>query len=249
MSSTVSVPAARSSASPPIDADRYSVSIAMRLVGDRWSLLLVRELAIGNNRFSEIQSALPDLSRSLLATRLRYLERIGLITREPVPGDGRSPHQYALTEAGWGLKPVLATLGQWSQDWFSPAQTDDRDDVHLLLSHVQESVERSVLPDGRISIRFLLENGEDAVGWMQVDQLGSRWSVGYSDTKFDLTVKASTGVLSDLWWRRRRCADALTCHDIMFDGPTAYAQAFSTWFPHRPVGPVADNASNPPGKI
>jgi DNA-binding HxlR family transcriptional regulator len=96
----------------PPSAEYCEVSTATRLIGDRWSLLVVRELAVGNTRFSQIQDALPGLSRSLLTSRLRYLERIGILERRAASAaDRRSTHSYGLTDIGWGSCRCCARSG------------------------------------------------------------------------------------------------------------------------------------------
>ncbi|RNM11708.1 winged helix-turn-helix transcriptional regulator [Nocardioides pocheonensis] len=102
------------------------VSTAVRLLGDRWSLLIVRELAVENTRFTEIHRALPGLSRSLLVTRLRYLERLGIIERRSTAAlDRRSKQRYALTDVGRGLTPALQALGDWALTWQIPIRLQD----------------------------------------------------------------------------------------------------------------------------
>jgi DNA-binding HxlR family transcriptional regulator len=110
---------------PSVDAGFVEVSTATRLLGDRWSLLIVRELAVDNTRFNQIHRALPGLSRSLLTSRLRYLERLNIIERQEIPDlDRRSTHQYSLTKIGWALTPVLRALGDWALAWqIPPGQT------------------------------------------------------------------------------------------------------------------------------
>lgn len=94
------------------------VSTAVRLLGDRWSLLIVRELAAGNSRFTDVHQALPGLSRSLLAARLRYLERLNIIERQHTDDRDRRVRQlYVLTQAGWGLTPALSALAGWALAW------------------------------------------------------------------------------------------------------------------------------------
>lgn len=102
------------------------VSTAVRLLGDRWSLLIVRELAVGNTRFTGIHQALPGLSRSLLVTRLRYLERLCIIERRSTAAlDRRSKQRYALTDVGNGLTPALRALGDWTLTWQIPIRGHD----------------------------------------------------------------------------------------------------------------------------
>ena len=85
---------------------------ALDVIGDRWTLLVVRELCGGPRRYSDLFADLPGISTDMLASRLRGLEEDGLITRQRVgPRGGASV--YALTEEGESLRPVLTALAVW----------------------------------------------------------------------------------------------------------------------------------------
>jgi DNA-binding HxlR family transcriptional regulator len=94
----------------------------LELVGDRWSLLFVRELGFGVSRFTELQLN-TGAPRETLTARLRKLEDVGVITRrrysERPPRD-----EYELTAAGVAIGPVLRTLREWGEQWASPKSTD-----------------------------------------------------------------------------------------------------------------------------
>lgn len=93
--------------------DACGIARALDVVGERWALLVVRELLLTPQRFSELRQALPGVSSNLLADRLRELEHHGVIHRvEPEGG----PRVYALTERGRELEPILLALGDWGID-------------------------------------------------------------------------------------------------------------------------------------
>jgi DNA-binding HxlR family transcriptional regulator len=83
------------------------VARSLEVVGDRWTLLVVRELLLGGRRWAELERALPGIPSNLLAERLRLLEEEGVVDR-PVPG-----RAYRLTDKGRDLAPVLAGLAAW----------------------------------------------------------------------------------------------------------------------------------------
>lgn len=93
--------------------DQYCpIATALDVVGERWSLLIVRELLIGPRRYSELRAALPGMWTNLLADRLSHLERHGVIRRvQRPPPEGRT--DYELTDDGLALEPVLLALGGW----------------------------------------------------------------------------------------------------------------------------------------
>ncbi|MEV0585375.1 helix-turn-helix domain-containing protein [Nonomuraea sp. NPDC050310] len=86
------------------------------LVGERWTLLLIRELLTGPKRFSDLQQSLRGLGTGLLAARLKHLEREGLARKVTLPPPARTP-AYALTPAGVDLEPVVMALARWGLTW------------------------------------------------------------------------------------------------------------------------------------
>ena len=92
-----------------------SAAAALQIVGDRWSLLAIREVMFGNRRFSEIV-ANTGAPRDRLAARLKFLVEAGVLERRQY-SDAPPRSDYHLTEAGRALSPVLQSLLQWGDDW------------------------------------------------------------------------------------------------------------------------------------
>lgn len=92
--------------------DLCGIARALDLVGERWALLVVRELLFGPKRFADLHRGLPGLSQNVLTQRLRELQETGIVTRRRAlpPGPGQV---YALTDHGRALEPVLLALGRW----------------------------------------------------------------------------------------------------------------------------------------
>src|SRR5580658_4955190 len=103
-----------------------SIAKALDVVGDRWTLLIVRELLIrGACRYTDLKDGLPGIATNLLSDRIRELESAGLITREDAPPPVATT-LYRLTEAGAELRPVLDALGQWGVRYMAePAEGDE----------------------------------------------------------------------------------------------------------------------------
>jgi DNA-binding HxlR family transcriptional regulator len=92
--------------------DRCGVARALDLVGERWALLVVRELLLGPKRFTDLRAGLRHVSADVLAQRLRELERSGVVHRATLPPPAASK-VYELTDRGRALEPVLIELGRW----------------------------------------------------------------------------------------------------------------------------------------
>ncbi len=117
---------------------------ALDVVGDRWTLLVVRELAVGPRRYGELLDGLPGIATNLLADRLRSLERGGVVTRA---GD-----RYRLTDRGRALEPVLDELLRWGIPLMVTGRGDDEFRAHWLHGAV-----RTVLRDVRLERPVVVE--------------------------------------------------------------------------------------------
>src|SRR5918992_372648 len=92
--------------------DGCAAAHALDLVGERWALLVVRELLLGPKRFTDLRAGLPNVSPNVLAQRLRELERAGVVRRRKLPPPAAS-RVYELTDWGLELEPVVVCLGRW----------------------------------------------------------------------------------------------------------------------------------------
>src|SRR5438132_5728083 len=101
--------------------DRCGVARALDLVGDRWALLVVRELLLGPKRFTDLRDGLPHLGPDVLSQRLRELEQAGIVHRHKLARPAAS-RVYELTARGHELEPVVLGLGRWGSRAPLPAQ-------------------------------------------------------------------------------------------------------------------------------
>jgi DNA-binding HxlR family transcriptional regulator len=122
--------------------DACGTAFAMELVGERWSLLVVRELMLGPCRFSELKKALNGISAKVLTERLESLERAGAVVKRMLPPPA-NVQVYELTEWGYLAEPAIQELGRW-------AATSPRHDPTLPLSPVSLMLSfRTMLDKGR----------------------------------------------------------------------------------------------------
>jgi DNA-binding HxlR family transcriptional regulator len=99
------------------------VARALDLIGERWALLVVRELALGPKRFTDLRQGLPGVATNVLSLRLRQLERDGVVTRRVFPPP--APAQvYELTELGRELVPIMLALGRWGASTMGPRSAE-----------------------------------------------------------------------------------------------------------------------------
>src|SRR5215204_3124951 len=92
--------------------DRCGIARALDHVGERWALLIVRDLLLGPKRFTDLRAGLPHVSPDVLSQRLRELEESGIVRRAKLPPPA-STRVYELTERGRALEPIVLELGRW----------------------------------------------------------------------------------------------------------------------------------------
>ena len=161
--------------------DGCGAAHALDLVGERWALLVVRELMLGPKRFTDLRTGLPHASPNVLSQRLRELEDAGVLRRRRLPPPAASA-VYELTEWGQELEPVLQALGRWAarslpesdsikvdsfilslRTMFAPERAADTDVTLQLvlddqpfrvhLSRGALDIERGELPDADVTVR------------------------------------------------------------------------------------------------
>jgi DNA-binding HxlR family transcriptional regulator len=96
-----------------LEGDECPIARALNVIGDWWSLLIIRDALLGRRRFGEFQRSL-GLAKNILTTRLRLLVEEGIMATVPA-SDGSAYQEYVLTEKGQGVFPVLVALRQWSE--------------------------------------------------------------------------------------------------------------------------------------
>jgi DNA-binding HxlR family transcriptional regulator len=101
-----------------------AIARALDVVGDRWSLLLVRELTLGPRRYRDLAAGLPGIPSNLLAARLKDLQAAGVLTRRTLPAPA-DVTVYELTGAGRALQPALRELLEWGRRYGPPPSPDD----------------------------------------------------------------------------------------------------------------------------
>ena len=140
------------------------VSRATEVLGDRWTLLIVREMILGSHRFNEIERGLPGISRSLLASRLRNLVDAGIVER--LPGARSKLAEYYLSETGRDLKKVIEALGAWGvRCAFGEPRPEELDPV-LLVWKIHQRINRDLLPgDVRLWSSTSRDLARTAHGW------------------------------------------------------------------------------------
>ncbi|HXH04980.1 MAG TPA: helix-turn-helix domain-containing protein, partial [Vicinamibacterales bacterium] len=217
------------------------IAVAAEVLGDRWTLLIVRELLHGSDRFTELERGLPGISRSVLADRLDLLRRTGLIARAGRERRGR----YQLTAAGRDLAPVLAALGHWGARWALAEPRPERLDPALLLWSMHRRLRFDRLPPGQTVIEFRFAGCRRDRAWLVLRPGEASVCLKHPGFEPSLVVSADAASLFRVWVNRVSLDDELRAGRIRAEGARALARSWPQWFdwPSLPRPAVRDAAS------
>jgi DNA-binding HxlR family transcriptional regulator len=130
------------------------VARVLDVVGERWSLLVVRELLLGPRRFTDLAQGLPGIGTSVLTTRLKQLEQTGLVTRRTLPAPAASV-VYELTADALGLARILAAMADWGMTLLGrPGDDDQIQGRWLVLGLAVTTTDARSVPDGTYELRI-----------------------------------------------------------------------------------------------
>lgn len=213
--------------------DGCAVAHGLDLIGERWALLVVRDLLLGPKRFTDLRAGMPGASADMLTQRLRELRETGIVQRRKLPPPAGS-WVYELTDWGAELEPIITQLGRWSSR--SPTLRKDAD---ISVDSLVLSLRALFDPQAAQGLRatFGLRLGENH---FRIQIADSRLTLARDDPdQADATIHTDPGTLAALLWKNRRLADALHAGDLTLDDPEGLAERFIGLFPlPEPASPA-----------
>jgi DNA-binding HxlR family transcriptional regulator len=212
---------------PPY-SDYCPIAVAGEVVGDRWNPLILREMMVGAHRFNDIHRGIPRISRTLLAQRLRFLERHGLVRR--VPREGEQAVDYWLTTAGQELQPILWELGRWSARWVFGDPDDDQLDALHLVWRLHQLTDPDQAPADRTTVEFATRGPGGGRAWLVFDGGDSTACLVDPGFDVDLLVEADNRELHRWFVGRTTWTAACRAGSIEVLGPRRLAREFPRWF-------------------
>ena len=217
--------------------DACAAAHALDLVGERWALLVVRELLLGPKRFTDLRVGLPNASPNVLAQRLRELEAVGVVRRRKLPPPAAS-RVYELTEWGMELEPVIISLGRWGA-----RSTSRPRDAALGVDSFILSL-RTMFDAGAaegIEATYELRLGEEVFTAWVAD---GRFEVARGNAERpEAAIEAESGMLAALIYEGGSLDDALRSGVVKVDGDKEAVERFLTLFRlPEPAAAVAGKA-------
>ncbi len=201
-------------------------SLALDLIGERWALLVVRELLLGPKRYTDLRRGLPNASPNVLSERLRELEDARVIRRHKLPPPASS-RVYELTEWGHELDEIVMSLGRWAARSPTPpgdAPVASADSVILALRARFEAGAANGL-----CASYELRLGEDR---FRIDVADGEIKAARGNAhRPDVTIETDPDTLSAVLWGTRTLADAQRSRTMSVEGDKALVERFVRLFP------------------
>jgi DNA-binding HxlR family transcriptional regulator len=200
---------------------------AVEVIGERWTLLIVREMLVGATRFNELARGLPGLSRGLLSRRLRQMQAAGLLERRQ--------NGYVLTAAGEDLRPLVFGLAEWGARHAFGNPRPEELDPEVLMWWLHGRIDTTEL--SRRAVIQVDVTDRRRVFWLVIEPGDA--SVCYTDPGFevDALMRSDLATLYRMWEGEIELLDAVKAGSIEFSGPRWIVSGLPRWLQLSPVAP------------
>jgi DNA-binding HxlR family transcriptional regulator len=205
------------------------VAKATEIIGEKWTLLIIRELLLGTCRFNDFQRAMSRISPTILNKRLKFLEETGIILKKRI--SGQKGFEYRLTAMGKELEPVVEKVAIWGQRWARGQMADEELDVELLMWDIHRRIQTENLPDGETVLSFTFTDLEKYNRWWLVvarDDIDLCTEDPGKDIDFYIASDVRTMV--EVWLGDMDLKTALCGEKILVTGPKHLIRGMAEWF-------------------
>ncbi len=209
------------------------IAKAMEVLGEKWTLLIIRELIMGARRFNDFQKGLSQISPTLLTKRLNFLEEQGLLVKRKIPGQKGS--EYFPSESCRELLPVMEQVGKWGMRWARDQLQEDDFDLELLMTYLQRSVQPDKLIGQKTVIRFYFTDvSEYSYWWIVVE--GEEVDICVHDPghEVDVYFNVELRTMCELWMGDISYKKAIGEKKLQLLGLPALTKNVSDWL--KPSG-------------
>lgn len=216
------------------------VAMASEVLCTRWTMILLRELIAGSTRFNDLRRGVPRMSPALLAKRLRDLEDAGIIERSRATGPGGG-QEYALTESGRDLAPVVEAVGVWGARWVHSELSLENLDAQLLMWDMRRNVRPDPLPKRRTTVLFTYPEQKQAhQRWWLIVEPDGQVDLCSVDPGFDVDLYVTTDLraMTEIWMGLTRLGEAQRQDRLSLTGNRAVEDAIPAWLRLSPFAQV-----------
>jgi DNA-binding HxlR family transcriptional regulator/putative sterol carrier protein len=206
--------------------DGCAIARALDFVGERWALLVVRELLLGPKRYTDLRRGLPNASPNVLSERLRELERAGVVRRRTLPPPAGS-RIYELTDWGRELDEIVMSLGRWAARSPNPPSDAPIASADSVVLALRARFEPSAADGLRASYELRLGDDRFRVEVADGELEVARGTADHADA----TIESDPDTLNSVLWGDRKLAEAQRAGELAIEGDKAAVERFLRLFP------------------
>lgn len=209
------------------------IAKAAEIIGEKWSLVILRELVVGTDTFSSLRNYIPLISPTLLSRRLIEFEDAGVIQKLET-GLAKPKFRYVLTEAGKELAPILMQIGEWGNKWAVSRLNPKDYDPRLFLWDIKRNIDLDVFKDYE---RYVVEFWCDGVPlplrkWWFVIEPDCTPDVCHKYPGYEVNLKVHSDIKTyvDSWMGWISLKKALNSKKLSLEGSRQDIQLFNRWY-------------------
>jgi DNA-binding HxlR family transcriptional regulator/putative sterol carrier protein len=204
---------------------------ALDVVGERWTLLVIRELMFGPKRYTDLQAGLPGIGPNILAARLRSLESAGVIRKRHLPPPAAST-VYELSELGEGLRPVVLSLFEWGLQLVTSPGGEDAIKASYWLPAIQQAARADLLPEATDDLYEFRIDGETITVHATNDRIEVRQGAAPAP---DLVIQTDAWTFIELGRGETTAAAAVKAGKLSIQGDPEASERCATLFGTRRI--------------
>jgi DNA-binding HxlR family transcriptional regulator len=204
------------------------IAKATEILGEKWTILIVRELLMGSTRFNELQRGLSMISPAVLSKRLTTLVGYELVIKRKL--SGQKGYEYLPTKACEELLPILVDLGNWGMRWTRTHLTNQDFDADFLMLYLQRSIKPDMLPGKKSLLKFHFTDIKQQPDWWIIVN-GTEIDICTIDPAQEVDVYFSSSIkcLSDIWMGETTYRKEINAGNLKLVGQTMLTKNVTKW--------------------
>jgi len=205
------------------------IAKACEALGERWTMLLIRELLCGSRRYNDFKRGLPLISPTMLSQRLSTLLERGLIERKR--SNDQKSWEYHLTQAGRELEPIVMGLGEWGARWVRSQMSKNDLSVELLMWDMRRTINCAALPQRRIVLHFEFKDLDKKFNnwWMLAENNVIDLCIDDPGFDSDVTFVSDLRTMTQLWLGDTTLSGARSSGKLDVSGSSTLTRNIPKW--------------------
>jgi len=205
------------------------IAKACEALGERWTMLLIRELLCGSRRYNDFKRGLPLISPTMLSQRLSTLLERGLIERKR--SNDQKSWEYHLTQAGRELEPIVMGLGEWGARWVRSQMSKNDLSVELLMWDMRRTINCAALPQRRIVLHFEFKDLDKKFNnwWMLAENNVVDLCIDDPGFDSDVTFVSDLRTMTQLWLGDTTLSGARSSGKLDVSGSSTLTRNIPKW--------------------